>query len=158
MNELGGCLCGQIRFMVTVEPRNVTLCSCRFCQKATDSNQLVEPVFYRRDSTITKGTPKRYTHVSGGSGKEVHVHFCENCGTNIYLGFQRWDDIIGIYSSTFDRPRWFDVRAENAKFIFLNEAVHGTLIPAGLPTYRCHATDNDGVAQKATVYERPHAI
>ena len=41
----GGCLCGAVRFATLGEPSRVTVCHCRFCQKATGSAYLVEPIF-----------------------------------------------------------------------------------------------------------------
>lgn len=154
----GGCLCGAIRYATRAAPARVTICHCRFCQRATGTAYMVEPIFDKRDFELLAGAPKTYDHVSGGSGKLVHVHFCAECGTKLWLSFERFADAVGIYAGTFDDPNWFAIKADNAKHIFLGVARPDTVIPDGIPTYVEHATTNDGRPQTATVYDRCHRI
>ena len=144
MAQAGGCLCGKLRYEVTTDPLSVTICFCSFCQRATGAQGMTEPIFDRAAFRITRGTPKRYTHISGGSGREVYVHFCAECGTKTHLTFARWPDRLGVYAGTFDDPGWFAVTPENSKYIFLDNAVRGTLVPAGARTYGQHAATSDG--------------
>lgn len=141
----GGCLCGGVRYRVTTDPLWVTACFCHFCQRATGAQGMIEPIFDTAAFEITRGTPRVYTHVSTGSGKGVHVHFCDTCGTKTHLTFERWPDKMGIYAGTFDDPGWFEFSPDNSKFIFLDSAARGTLVPAGFKTYRQHAATADGV-------------
>lgn len=105
---------------------------------------MVEPIFNRPDFQITQGTARCYTHVSGGSGKNVYVHFCENCGTKTHLTFERWPDRLGIYAGTFDAPGWFELSPDNSKIIFVGDATRGTLVPAGFKIYQKHAATPEG--------------
>ncbi len=154
----GGCLCGTVRYATTEPPRNVTVCHCQFCQRATGSAYMVEPVFDRRHFQLLAGTPKTFETRSEGSGKRVQIHFCSECGTKLWLSFERFPDVIGIYAGTFDDPCWFSIDASNAKHIFLGVARGDSVVPAGLPTFVEHATTNDGAACEATVFELPHQI
>jgi hypothetical protein len=140
----GGCLCGNIRYEVNGPPDWVTVCFCTFCQRATGGSQMTEPIHHISAFEITRGAPKVYTHISGGSGKEVYVHFCADCGTKTHLTFERWPDRLGVYSGTFDDPGWFDMTPGNTKFIFVGEAARGTMIPPGFKTYSAHAATADG--------------
>jgi len=140
----GGCLCGALRYSVATEPLRVTVCYCRFCQRATGGQGMVEPIFERAALAFTKGTPKLYDHVSAGSGLTVHVHFCTDCGTKTHLTFERWPDFAGVYAGTFDDPGWFDLDPQSTKFIFQSSAARGTLIPAGYPVFAEHAQSADG--------------
>lgn len=54
----GGCLCGGIRYATLAKPSRVTVCHCRFCQKATGSAYMVEPIFGKKDFTLMSGSPK----------------------------------------------------------------------------------------------------
>src|SRR5438093_2547247 len=65
----GGCLCGALRYATSSEPLRVTYSHCKFCQRATGSAYLVEPIFHRTCFEIISGKPATYTHVSEGSGK-----------------------------------------------------------------------------------------
>ena len=152
MTHEGGCLCGAVRYAVNAPPARVTYCHCRFCQRATGSAYLVEPVFNMADFKVIHGEPKVYDHVSEGSGKRVHIHFCSNCGTKLYLGFERFPDVVGLYGGTFDDPNWFDRTAPTTKHIFLNVAQAGTVIPAGVNTFGEHAMLPTGEAVAPHVF------
>jgi len=140
----GGCLCGKLRYRVETDPLWVTVCFCGFCQRATGAQGLVEPIFETAAFHMLGQVPRRYTHVSTGSGKEVYVHFCPDCGTKTHLTFERWPDRLGVYAGTFDDPNWFSMTPENTKYIFLGKAQRGTLVPPGFNTFREHAAEADG--------------
>lgn len=153
-----GCLCGDVRFKTTSPPSRVTICHCRFCQRATGSAYLVGPIFLKPDFQLTKGSPSSYDHRSEGSGKVVHVHFCGRCGTKLYLTFERFPDVVGLYGGTFDDPNWFDRANETAKHIFLDVAHYGSVIPAHVNTYGEHATTNAGDPIEPKVFDKPHIV
>lgn len=154
----GGCLCGSLRYEVQNQPSRTTMCHCRFCQRATGGAYLVEPVFESANFKLIRGEPKIYTHVSEGSGKEVHVHFCDNCGTKLFLTFERFEGFVGAYGGTFDDPNWLRISPENSKHIFLEFARNGTVIPQDFPTFDRHATENDGTPIAATIFDHPHIV
>jgi hypothetical protein len=154
----GGCLCGTVRYATSSEPLRVTYCHCRFCQRATGSAYLVEPIFHRTCFEITSGKPTTYTHVSEGSGKRVTVNFCPTCGTKLFLDLERFPEILGVYGGTFDDPNWFDRTPQTSRHIFLNSAQRSTVIPAAFSTFREHAMLNDGTPATPLIFERPYTI
>ena len=109
---------------------------------------MLAPVLYART----------YEHRSEGSGKLLTIHFCETCGTKLFLTFERFPDVAGIYGGTFDDPNWFDRTPENSKHIFLGVAQHGTVIPAGVITYLEYATTEDGTPIEPTIFGEPKTI
>lgn len=119
---------------------------------------MVEPIFDGDALAILSGKPAVYDQVSEGSGKVVHVHFCRDCGTKLWLSFERFPDVVGVYAGTFDEPCWFSIEPENSKHIFLGEARVGTVIPQGIQTFVEHSTARDGTPQTATSYKSPHMI
>ena len=156
--HMGGCLCGGVRYSTRGQPGRVTVCHCRFCQKATGSAYMVEPIFEAENLALLCGSPKVYEQVSVGSGKSVFVHFCPDCGTKLWLSFERFPDVVGVYAGTFDDPCWFPIAPASSKHIFLDAARSDVVIPAGLPTFAEHATTADGVAQEATVFDEHRKI
>ena len=94
----GGCLCGRVRYAALTEPRHVTICHCKFCQRATGAAYMVEPIFGKDDVSLLAGAPRTFDVVSEGSGKVVHVHFCADCGTHIYA------------SPVGDGPKTYNIR------------------------------------------------
>ncbi|MEH6833881.1 GFA family protein [Falsihalocynthiibacter arcticus] len=157
-NAQGGCLCGNLRYAVENSPSRVTICHCKFCQRATGGAYMVEPIFDAQDFRLLKGTPKKYVHTSAGSGKKVFVHFCDTCGTKLFLTFERFANIVGVYGGTFDDPNWFDLTPENSKQIFLGVAQRGTCIPPHVNTFIEHATTQDGAPIEPTVFETHQII
>ena len=123
-DESGRCLCGAVAYRVGDDPLRVTMCHCRFCQRATGGAYMVEPVFARSDFAITQGAP----------------------------------DVVGVYGGTFDDPDWFERSAQTTKHIFLDVAQAGSVIPAGINTFRQHATENDGTAIPPHVFSSHHLI
>ncbi|WP_372841564.1 GFA family protein [Phaeovulum sp.] len=158
VNAQGGCLCGNLRYEVRKLPTRVTICHCKFCQRATGGAYMVEPIFDARDFQVVNGSPKTYVHTSEGSGKEVFIHFCDICGTKLFLTFERFSNVVGVYSGTFDDPNWFEQTPENSKQIFLGSAQRGTIIPPHVKTYIEHATENDGTPKTPTVFSTPQII
>jgi hypothetical protein len=154
----GGCLCGALRYETLAEPIRVTLCHCRFCQRATGSAYMVEPVFRLEDLRITRGSPKIYERPSDGSGKIVRAHFCPDCGTKLYLSFERFPDVCGVYAGTFDDPNWFEIRPDNAKQIFIDAARPDSVLMPALPTFGQHATHTDGTPIEPAVYAQPQVV
>jgi hypothetical protein len=157
-DQQGGCVCGRLRYRAKAAPLRVTICHCRFCQRATGSAYLVEPVFARDDFGIETGEPEVYRHVSEGSGKWVDIHFCARCGTKLFLSFERFDGAVGVYGGTFDDPDWYERSPATTKHIFLSVAMAGTVIPAGINCFEQHAITNDGVALNPRCFDAATAI
>ena len=154
----GGCLCGAVRYATAGKPLRVTFCHCRFCQRATGSAYMVEPIFEKANFEVTSGTPAVYALASHGSGKQVSIHFCATCGTKLFLAFERFPGFFGVYGGTFDDPDWFERTPQISRHIFLDSAQQGTMIPAGVRTWREHTMRNDGTPVESMTFERPHAI
>ncbi|KRE24626.1 aldehyde-activating protein [Bosea sp. Root483D1] len=154
----GGCLCGQLRYAAAKPPLRVTICHCRFCQRATGSAFLVEPVFDAGDFRVMAGEPAVYTHVSEGSGKSVQIHFCSRCGTKLFLTFERFPGAIGVYGGTFDDPDWYERSAVTTKHIFLSVAMAGTMVPAGFNCFDEHAMTRDGIAIEPHRFEAAETL
>ena len=134
----GGCLCGQVRYETPGDPLWVTICHCRFCQRATGSDRMIQPVFERETFMLRGACPTVFTQPSDGSGKAINVHFCAECGTKLALTFERWPSKIGLYVGTLDDPALVAITPENSKHIFVSEAPTGTILPPGVKIFYRH--------------------
>ncbi len=151
----GGCLCGALRYEARADPIRVTICHCRFCQRATGSAYMVEPVFRLDEIIVVTGQPSVFDICSTGSSKTVHVHFCAGCGTKTHLTFESIPGYAGVCAGTFDEPNWFDMSAANTKHIFTGVARHDTVLPAGVSLFLEHAMTNDGTPCEAQILDAP---
>ena len=154
----GGCLCGAVRYGIQGEPLRITVCHCKFCQRATGSAYMVEPIFRETDLQVTKGSPAAYDHCSGGSGKLVHIHFCAACGTKLYLTFERFADVCGVYAGTFDDPNWFESSRRTRSTSSLMWRGTRPFFPLASPALAEHAMRNDGTALEPVVFDQPQIV
>lgn len=154
----GGCICGACRYKINGTPAQIVLCHCRFCQKATGTTFMKEPIYEANQLSMVEGVAERHSIVSRGSGKRVHIHFCKSCGTKLYLGFERFEGWIGLYAGTLDSPDMLEIAPEKICAIFLDEAQYGTVIPAGVRTYRQHQITSDGRPVQPVIYDTPQVI
>ncbi|WP_188528122.1 GFA family protein [Sinisalibacter lacisalsi] len=149
----GGCQCGRVRYRTVKHTANAFVCNCRFCQKFTGGPYLLEHCFFRGDIEVVKGNPKTYTHISQGSGKKVFLHFCEDCGTHLFMTFERYPDSQNIITTSLDRPQSVDYGSETLLFLYLQSAQSGTVTPAGYRAYRGHCDPADGSVAQEVVSE-----
>lgn len=154
----GGCLCNAVRYAVDANPIAVHICFCKFCQRSTGTNSMVEPLFTRPTHAVIQGIPTTFNLPSAGSGKNIRIHFCSRCGTKIFQEFERFPDLIGVYSGTFDDPGWFDRSPAITRYIFLESAQDGTVIPPGYNTFEGGPRRTDGTLLPGTVYHEPKII
>ncbi|WP_108895168.1 GFA family protein [Palleronia abyssalis] len=154
----GRCLCGAVEYNTGSEPLWVTVCYCRFCQHATGSDRMIEPIFEHETFAFSTGQPTVFTLPSEGSGKDINIHFCNRCGTKLALTFERWPDRLGIYIGTLDDPASIVPTPENSKHIFVCEARPGTILPPECRTFDRHATENDGSPIEPFIHSSPHVV
>ena len=92
----GGCQCGAIRFRLTGEPLDSSICHCRMCQKAFGAYYAPLVATGEADLVWTRGGPKYFQ-----SSNHVRRGFCANCGTPMTY---EADDGIAISAGSFDDP------------------------------------------------------
>jgi len=145
----------QVTYATGNEPLWITVCHCRFCQRATGSDRMIQTVFEKTDLSFSGATPATYTQPPDGSGKAINVHVCPLCGTKLALTFERWPDKIGVYVGTLDDTSALKTEPENCKHIFVSEAPSGTILPAGIKVFDRHAAEADGTLIEPTIHSKP---
>ena len=92
----GGCQCGAVRFRVTDELKDPSICHCRMCQKAFGNFYAPLVSVTEAGFAWTRGAPKYFQ-----SSNHVRRGFCDNCGTPLcYEG----PDGVAIAIGALDAP------------------------------------------------------
>jgi hypothetical protein len=104
----GGCLCGQVRYEIKVEPRLQLLCHCSSCRKHTGSAFSMSALV-PRDEIEMAGPLKTYLD-KGDSGNEIKRVFCPNCGSSLFSEVAARPDSLALKAGTIDDPSWFKPR------------------------------------------------
>ena len=101
---VGGCLCGQVRYLANVEPMFTGVCHCTSCQKITGSAFNVA-VAVPRTALSIQGSPKSYIKIAE-SGQEVVLRFCPNCGSTILSEPAAMPAASILRAGTLDDTSW----------------------------------------------------
>ncbi len=124
----GGCVCGGLRYRTVGQPKRVSACACRWCQRRTGSAIGISVYFDGRDVTFTQGTPNTYRLVSD-AGRWIESEFCPTCGTTVGWTLEFLPGLHGIAGGTFDPPTfWYDLE----RFVFARSKPDWLAIPKGL--------------------------
>lgn len=97
MLRSGGCLCGNIRFSVRVDPR-VHYCHCEMCRRVTGSAFAVL-CWVDRDALRWAS----HSPALRRSSPLARRGFCGECGTPLSLDYDGSPE-IGLHAGTFDDP------------------------------------------------------
>ena len=100
----GGCQCGSVRYVVTMEPIRLLACHCKECQRQSGS-AFGMAMSVKKDSLTVTGLTKQFTRVAD-SGNEVTGVFCPDCGVRIYHVLNTAPDVASIKPGTLDDTRW----------------------------------------------------
>lgn len=79
----GGCMCGAIRYTLSVPVTELRACHCTTCQKGSGTQGSVNAVIPASAFKLTQGTLKRYESLAD-SGRTLYRDFCGDCGSPIY--------------------------------------------------------------------------
>ena len=83
MGRTGGCLCGAVRYELSVEPVAFYLCHCTDCRKASGGAYSASARLPRDGVQILSGEVTRFES-PGGSGQLVCREFCGRCGSQLF--------------------------------------------------------------------------
>ena len=98
------CLCGQLRLEVEGDPWIVSMCHCLACQRRTGSAFGMQAAF-RPDQVEIVGTYKDYSRISDESDRKEHVlHFCPDCGSQVFYTEPTEPDLIVVSVGSFADP------------------------------------------------------
>ena len=90
---MGGCLCGNVRFVASGLPYRVGLCHCLDCRKHHGALFHASAIF-----------PQDAVSIEGETGSYAGRHFCPRCGSSV---FSRTGDEIEVNLGSLDAPDQF---------------------------------------------------
>lgn len=96
LTHTGGCQCGAVRFRMEGQPKDVSVCHCRMCQKAFGAYYAPLVAVGEAQVTWTRGQPKRFA-----SSNFVKRGFCGDCGTPLTY---EAPDGLSLAAGAFDDP------------------------------------------------------
>ena len=134
----GQCVCGAVSYSISGEPKRVTICHCRWCQRRTGSAFGVEVVFEHEQISINDESVTRYRHLSDESGRWLDRHFCATCGSNIGFTLEAVPDIRTIAAGTFNDSSWLNWDKYPCRHVFTRSAQHWTQISDDVEQYEQH--------------------
>jgi hypothetical protein len=97
----GSCLCGAIRYTISVPVTELRACHCTHCQKASGAAGSVNAVVPGAAFKITKGAPKRYA-ATADSDRTLYRYFCGDCGSPIYSHRATTPETLVVRAGTLD--------------------------------------------------------
>lgn len=125
----GGCLCGALRYQADGRPRNMGLCYCADCRKASGSGYIP---FIGFPASAVHFTGKTAQFVSKAlRGGEAVRNFCPKCGSLVFGGRAGIDIEHTIYAGTLDDPSQFVPQLA----IFTRDRAPWAMLPDGLTVY-----------------------
>ena len=98
---LGGCQCGEIRYVLSAPPLTLYVCHCRDCQKQSASAFGMSMPVPRSGFQLIQGEPGLWQRTAN-SGRIVACAFCRSCGTRVYHAPQRNREIVNVKPDTLD--------------------------------------------------------
>ncbi len=124
---VGGCLCGEVRYVASGEVLLILNCHCNDCKKATGSAFATNVAMRRSNVTVTQGQVRQFNHASDAGNPKTK----EFCGTG---GAQLFSSTVGaetvtIKAGSIDDARFIEPMAD----IFVDSALPFALRKSGLP-------------------------
>lgn len=111
----GTCHCSKNQFTITGDAEYQFVCYCEGCRHINSGGHLCGALFDSASLSEAAHT-KSYTYC-GGSGKEIVLHFCQNCGTHLYAFPKAFENKVVIRVNTladFDFSPQQDLFKESA--------------------------------------------
>ena len=99
----GGCLCGAVRYTVSIPVTELRACHCTHCQKTSGAAGTVNAIVPSEAFRITQGKPRRYD-AKADSGRTLYRFFCGDCGSPIYSQRATAPERVVVRAGSFDEP------------------------------------------------------
>jgi hypothetical protein len=151
--NLGGCLCGAIRYRFRGEPVTLYVCHCTDCQKQSASAFGMSLTILKTRLELLQGTPLTYTKTFPDDGRQKFAKFCGDCGSRVWTEFTKAPHIVNVRAGTLDDTRWLDPVAH----IWTASAQPWLQIPTDLPSFAREPEDKMALVEAWKARKRQRA-
>jgi hypothetical protein len=103
--QVGGCMCGALRYELSAPPVMIYNCHCANCQKISGSAFNVSVIVAEAALRFTAGEPARVEWISD-RGTTRRGLFCAACGTRIVNGGVPSTGVYSLRGGTLDDTSW----------------------------------------------------
>jgi hypothetical protein len=100
-NARGGCLCGTVRFTVTMPTLFCAHCHCSMCRRNHGASYVTWLAVSRSQLSIDAGVDQLTRYESSEHGSRS---FCSRCGSSLFCVSARHPDIVDIPLANVDQP------------------------------------------------------
>jgi len=136
----GGCLCRDVRYVLTGEPVTARICWCRDCQHLA-GNGTVNAIF-PADALEIQGEPSE--HISAAdSGNQIRRRFCPKCGSHLFADSKGRVGLTVVRVGTLDDPSSIKPVAN--------------IWSSSAPTWACLSPALQRIEQQPLQLQPPHA-
>jgi hypothetical protein len=143
--QLGGCLCGAVRYRAEGEPLSSGICHCRTCRKTASAPRLPFASFPRTAVTFTLGRPAEFR-----SSPHVTRSFCGQCGSPLTYRNDDEPTTIDVMTCSLDDPEAFAPTAH----VFAGEKLVWDKISGDLPAFRTTRRDGELISPSEPQHKR----
>ena len=99
ISKTAGCLCGQVRYELSAEPKWTALCHCESCRRSA-SAPIVAWMGFAPEQVSWTGARASYQ-----SSDIAQRTFCPVCGTQMSFESTNWPGEIHLYAVSLDDPQ-----------------------------------------------------
>lgn len=122
----GGCLCGAVRFTLTLPTLFCGHCHCTMCRRNHGAAYVTWIAIPRGQLSIDRGTDQLTRYESSSHGSRS---FCGRCGSSLFCVSTNHPDVVDIPLANLDGP--IDRLPET--HIYYDDRASWTIVSDGLP-------------------------
>jgi hypothetical protein len=99
MDLTGGCLCGDVRYRISLEPVSTGYCHCRLCQRSSGAPVLAWSTIPSAGFVYERGAPREFASSATGIRD-----FCGRCGTQLRFRRPGTPATVDVNLGSLDDP------------------------------------------------------
>jgi hypothetical protein len=123
----GGCLCGTVRYLLTLPARFCAHCHCGNCRRAHGAAFVTYAGFRENQVRLDGGTSLKRFVTSSGSTRS----FCGECGSTLFYEGPRWPGELHVVVANIEG----DIEKPPAAHVFVDHGAEWWEIGDDLPQF-----------------------